>query len=506
MLQRECPPGAMLCRAMTLNLRPAMPRMTARERPTASLAAVGVSGCMLALIAGAAVGTGHAPAVTGALFGLTVCGVATAVFLRDPVRALIGLWIVVVVNAPLSILAGYDSALGQAIRQADELLVLLLVSLTAWRAIRAGTRVPFRFLLPGLCVGLFGVLGAILHGVPLTITASGAWLGLKLWIMVAVALLLPWRAGDLTRVYRTLTTVGVFVALLGFAELLTHGAVTRTLHLEAIPITAANYRPNAVHSIFYHPNAYSLFMSILFAFTFARFAGTRSRSDLALALLFAISVMLSLRLKGVFSVAVVVAIVGLTQNAVHRRRSVTVGLIGLLLLIGVYRLEADVISRQVSVYTSAETSPRAQLYRTGLQIGADNVPFGVGFGRFASYPSVLHYSPVYDQYGLSSVDGLSRIHTYYIDDVSWPSVLGEAGYAGLAAYVLGVVVLLVALGRRLRVVPVAMRWAPLAALCTLAVILADSLGAPTLFDWVPAISFAVMFGPAMIVRFPTSDE
>jgi hypothetical protein len=302
-------------------------------------------------------------------------------------------------------------------------------------------------------------------------------------------------------VYRTVTVAGVLVAMLGLVEFATGGAATRALHLQAIPVGAANYRPDAVHSIFYHPGEYSVFMSVLFAFAFARFAATRSRSDLALALLFAASVVLSLRLKGVLSLVAVVAIVALAQGAVRRRRSVAVSLVGLLLTIGVYSVESDVISRQLSYYTSSESSARAQLYETGVNIGADNAPLGVGFGRFASYPSVLHYSPVYDRYGLSSIDGLSRLNTYYIEDVSWPSVLGEAGYAGLAAYLAGVAVLLAALGRRLRALPDAAKWAPVAALCTLVVILVDSVGGPTLFSWVPTLSFAIIFGPVMVASF-----
>lgn len=474
--------------------------LTAREGPGFAHAAPGVVGCVLALMAGVAAGTGRGSSAVGSVLGLAICGFVIAAYLRDPVQALIGLWIVVVFNSALSMLAGYDAWAGQMVRRADELLLMLLVVLTAWRAIRTRTRIPLRFLLPGLCIAVFGLLGALVHHVPLTIATSGGWLALKLWVMIGVTLLLPWQVDDLKRVYRVVTSVGVLVAVLGLAEFATHGAVTRALHLQGIPTTAANFRPNAVHSVFYHPAEYSVFMSILFAFTFARFSRTRNRSDLALATLFAISVVMSLRLKGAISLGAVVVIVALAQSAVRARRSATVTLAGLLVVLGVYILEGGIISKQVTFYTSSETSARAQLYRTSVRIGADDMPLGVGFGRFASYPSVLHYSPVYDEYGLSSVDGLSRLHTYYVDDVSWPSVLGEAGYAGLLAYVLGLVAVAVALARRFRTVPEAVRWAPLAALCALGVILVDSAGAPTLFDWVPAVSFALIFGPAMTVR------
>jgi hypothetical protein len=467
------------------------------DRTTASLIGVGTFGFVLALAAGAVAASGYGVLLAGALLGLAVCAVGIAVYIRDPVRALIWLWIVVVLGAPVSVLVGYDSPAGQRVGQADEVLVLLLVGLTAWRTLTTNTRIPLWFIPPIAGVALFGLLGAVIHHVPLAVSIPGAWLGLKLWIMVGVALLLPWRTDDLERVYKAVSTIGVIVAGLGFADFLTQGAASDALGLHGVDGALGDSRANAVHAIFYHPAQFSLFLSLLFALTFARFAGRRSKSDLALALLFAGSVLLSLRLKGFLSLAAVVTIVALAHNQVRARSALTVVLIGSLLVGGAYGLQSNVINRQASLYTSSESTGRAQLYRAGERIARDNFPLGVGFGRFASYPSRLHYSPVYDDYELSSVYGLSRQYPNFIDDTAWPSVMGETGYAGLAAYVAGILLLILLLVRGLRNVPMAMRWVPLAALCTLAVILIDSLGSPALFDWVAAVTFALILGPAM---------
>ena len=109
------------------------------------------------------------------------------------------------------------------------------------------------------------------------------------------------------------------VAGYGFADFLTNGGVSDALHLVAFHIPAGKGRADAVHSIFGGPNPYSLFMSILFALTFARFAGTRSNRDLALSVVFAVSVLLTLRLKGFLSLAAVVIIVALAQQWVTER-------------------------------------------------------------------------------------------------------------------------------------------------------------------------------------------
>ena len=361
-----------------------------------------------------------------------------------------------------------------------------------------------RFILPGIGVALFGILGAALHHVPMTVSVVGLWLGLKLWIMIAVTLLLPWEPDDIRRVYSTFTKVGVFVAVVGLADFLTHAAVSRALHTSIYRFESESFRGEAVHSIFPHPGEFSLFMSLLFALTFARFATKRNRSDLMLALLFAGSVMLSLRLKGFLSLAAVTLVVALFQGIANNRRSVTALLVGLLVLVGGYGVEQNVIAKQISTYASSETSTRAKLYQTGERIAKDYFPIGVGFGRFGSYPSRLYYSPVYYEYELNMVYGLSRRYPNFIDDTSWPSVLGETGYAGFLIYVFGAGLVVAAVIRQLRVAPDPLKWVPLATLGMVAVLFVDSLGEGTLFDWLATTTFALMLGPALLLS--TGDQ
>lgn len=454
---------------------------------------------MLSLVVGAMAATSHAKLVAGALISVMFFGVAIAVYHRDPITALIGLWFIVLFNAPISAAVGYSSSTGEAIRQSDEILILLLLALTAWQTLRSNVRIsPLWFVLPGIGVALFGLLGAILHNVPSTVAIVGAWLGLKLWIMIGITLMLPWKPGDLERVYRIITRVGVFVAMLGLADYLTHAAVSRALGTSIYHFSSEGFRGEAVHSIFPHPGQYSLFMSLLFALTFARFASKRNMSDLMLALLFAGSIVLSLRLKGFLSLAAVMLIVAIFQALTSHRGTIAVLLVGVLLIVGIYSVEGSVITKQISTYTSSETTARARLYTTGKRIAADNFPLGAGFGRFASYGSRLYYSPVYQQYDLNTVWGLSRAYPKFIDDTSWPGVIGETGYGGFAIYLMGVIIIILAVIRRLRKLPVALQWAPLAVLCAMAAFLVDSLGEATLFDWVPIVTLAMILGPTLI--------
>jgi hypothetical protein len=301
----------------------------------------------------------------------------------------------------------------------------------------------------------------------------------------------------------------VAVSIYGLLDFATGNAMSRALHLEAFTPGVGAPRADSVHSIFSGPNEYSIFMSLLFALAFSRFAGKRDRRDLILAATFALSVLLTLRLKGFLSLVAVVAIVAVAQRWASNRRTLAVLAAGAALCGGVYALEANVIAGQVSLYTSTDQTARAQLYLTSKRIASDYFPLGVGFGRFASYPSRYTYSPVYDQYGLSSVYGLSRDFPEFIDDTTWPAVIGETGALGFAIYAGGLAVLALAIVRRLRRAAAATRWVPLAALCALGVLIVDSLGDPTFFDWVPTAGFGLILGLTFAVtrsRAPTRAE
>jgi hypothetical protein len=479
--------------------------LIARDRLPAGLVAVGVCGCLLSLTVGAAAATSHAQLIAGVLVSLAFCGAWIALYFRDPIGALILLWLIMVFNGPISASVGYFSPTGEAVRQSDQVLTLIFLCLTVWQTMRTTTRIPaLRFLLPGVGVALFGLLGAALYDVPLTVTMVGVWLGLKLWIMIGIVLVLPWKLHDLMRVYRVLTRVGVLVAVLGLADYVTHEAISHALGTSIYHFSTQGFRGEAVHSIFPHPGEFSVFMGMLFGLTFARFASKGNRSDLMMALLFAGSIMLSLRLKGFLSLAVVMLIVAFVQGLANRRRAITVLLIGALLIAGAYSVEGNVIAKQVSTYTSSSTTARARLYTTGERIASANFPLGVGFGRFASYTSRIYYSPVYQQYGLNTIWGLSRRYPQFIDDTSWPSVIGETGYGGFVIYLAGITLVIFAVIRRVRAAPVRIRWAPLATLCVMAAFLIDSLGEATLFDWLSLTTLAMILGPTLIATSESS--
>lgn len=74
---------------------------------------------------------------------------------------------------------------------------------------------------------------------------------------------------------------------------------------------------------------------------------------------------------------------------------------------------------------------RSLLYITSFRILIDYFPFGCGFGTFANYASMIFYSPIYHDYGLDKVWGLSETYPYFAADTFYP-VLSQFGIVGLA--------------------------------------------------------------------------
>jgi hypothetical protein len=105
-----------------------------------------------------------------------------------------------------------------------------------------------------------------------------------------------WLGYDAALRLVVLGAVAVLVAVLGFVDFLTHNAASQALHLGST-FQATRTLPNAVYSVFPHPNPFSLFMSMLFSICLYTVRDKRSKAELVLAVLFAMSVLLPLRLR-----------------------------------------------------------------------------------------------------------------------------------------------------------------------------------------------------------------
>lgn len=89
----------------------------------------------------------------------------------------------------------------------------------------------------------------------------------------------------------------------------------------------------------------------------------------------------------------------------------------------------------------SDNAARNVLLRTSLSVAKDHFPFGAGFATFASHYSGLVYSPLYQQYGISGIYGLTSIHPVFVSDSFWPMIIGQNGFIGAALFAITLYVL-----------------------------------------------------------------
>lgn len=77
---------------------------------------------------------------------------------------------------------------------------------------------------------------------------------------------------------------------------------------------------------------------------------------------------------------------------------------------------------------------RVAMHIVGIQILVDFFPLGSGLGTFASHLSGRYYSNIYELYGLSEINGMTREKYNFISDLFWPYIYGQFGVFGTLIY------------------------------------------------------------------------
>lgn len=113
-------------------------------------------------------------------------------------------------------------------------------------------------------------------------------------------------------------------------------------------------------------------------------------------------------------------------------------IVGLMIVAG---LAIFVIWKKFSFYViygfnNGSGVARSMLYITAIMILMEYFPFGCGLGSFANHASRVWYSPLYDKYGLSHLQGMTREDPSFIADTFYPvtAQFGVAGIAVIAAF------------------------------------------------------------------------
>jgi hypothetical protein len=379
--------------------------------------------------------------------------------------------------------------------------ILRIAVLAGWRGLAVGQR---RWLAYTALFVAAGALSGLAAGVEKSTIALGAFLAVKFPVFFLLALTIPWTERDAERVVRfALLAAPVLLALGVVIWLLPPSA--QAVFADASAEAEGNFARgglNAMTGPFTHPGVFGWALAACGCYAAAALAtGLVKRRQAAVTLgTSVVGILGSLRRKPLLALPAAV-LAGLWSGTSRRQRVVGISLfVAAALLLGwlaearIKLLVEDTVTSYLDPY--APTTARALLYVTGGDIARRAFPLGAGWGRFGGYVSQIRYSPLYDEYGLSAIYGLSPDTPMYIQDTYWPHILGEAGWLGALVLVAFLVALWRAAMRTARGAhSPARRALALGAAMVLAEAVVESVAAPvfegTLFAYVIAVPLAM---------------
>src|SRR3954451_7070628 len=207
----------------------------------------------------------------------------------EPALAALAGWLLAVGQQPIE---GYARSLSRtaglvATRSDDGYLIFLLAVLAlVW----ADRRTELQSLVPGAVLSLLLVLGiasaALLSDVgPWTLV--GAWLSLKLWIVLLLCVLIPWRESDYHLFCRLAVWAGCVVAAFAVVDFVASGFLHTILHTKFTPNDPSQpARSHYVQSVFQSPSRFSNFMTVVFTVAVARYFSFGERRYLVASVVF----------------------------------------------------------------------------------------------------------------------------------------------------------------------------------------------------------------------------
>jgi len=250
--------------------------------------------------------------------------------------------------------------------------------------------------------------------------------------------------------------VGVLVLAVAVVELAAPTLVPEALRL---PVFAPRAGLPAIKSVFEHPVLFAWFTGFVALFSFAHYSVLGRLRYLVLMAVFALGPVLAARRRAIIAVVVALAVaLGIDIFNRQPRRALArrwLPVAGVLIVVVVAFLPAfgalyeqaaarylpDPVGPEgpdgldgFEIEGAATMQARTVLYAGSILIARDHAPLGAGLGRYASHMSRVEYSPMYEQYGLSDINGLREQNPKFVTDTFWPQILGELGALGLVSY------------------------------------------------------------------------
>ena len=283
---------------------------------------------------------------------------------------------------------------------------------------------------------LVGIISSIAAQVPLFIAASQFLLYVKGFLFFYILASIPANNLTLRKYVRSFAYVALLFLVLGFVDIVAPswfrsvtGNVDYISYRMGIP---------SVISLFLHPGVFGWFMCFVALYCFAFFIVFGKGSYLFTGLVFSLGSFFSMRAKPLGGlVGGILAGLSTLRLAKRIEKGLVIAAIGICISVPIWPKLYGLYQSTVTSYLKVRDPmlvARNALYITSVDIAKDYFPFGAGFGRYGSWISRKYYSPVYDEYDLSSLYGMTEEKTSFACDTFWPMVLGETGFIGLALY------------------------------------------------------------------------
>jgi O-Antigen ligase len=351
--------------------------------------------------------------------------------------------------------------IGAPIKRLDEVSLLLLAPIAAWRALpRWRSWVWWPRDLPIAAAVLAGLISSLAAHVPVGVWVPAGLLLAKAIIFFYIVMLSHVSATEARAGLWVVIAAGVAVAVLGVIELFNPNGFQEFLHLNHyVRLRSENV---VVKSVFVHPALFGYFTTFVALLTLARYLVTRQLRWLFVSLFVATGPFLSARRRAILALTAGAIAALVASPRVFRSWSslvrtwipaaaggVVLFVLFLSLLTGLYDLtlekygigvpglEPTPSPGEVIVEPPGEgenARARVALYEGSVEIARDYLPLGGGMGRFGSWMSRQQYSPLYTKYGLDTVRGLKPPNPTAATDTFWPQILGEMGVIGLLGY------------------------------------------------------------------------
>lgn len=319
----------------------------------------------------------------------------------------------------------------------DELLILLFF-LLVMGGICTRNKIIYKTYIeiPLSIFVIVAITGSLIAEVPFATAIIQLFLYLKGFIFFFTVLQLETNHNIIREYGRFWVIIGLLILVGGLIDLVFPGEFRTLLGQE--PMVEQRFGLTSVKSVFIHPGVFGWFFAFLSLYCFGYYMTFNRPKHIFLGVIFSLGSFLSMRRRNLIGISVGL-ITGLLFQSFSRklRYGLLFGGTAFIFLIltwpKIENLYRDLFEAYVTL-DNPEVIARNALYLTSLTIAEDRFPWGVGLGRFGSWMSQVNYSPVYRQYRLDTIYGLTPQDPKYATDTFWPAILGETGVIGLACF------------------------------------------------------------------------